>query len=279
VSRPCGGAAVYLLTGGLGGSASRSPAGSPAPACGPGWCWPAGPGCRPDPADDDPGPPGGGPAWPSWRRSARRCGWSSATWRPARGPPDARLRLRPRRPVNGVLHLAGVAGDGMVHFRDPADAAGVLRPKVHGTLAVVEALAAHPPWTRRLLLQPGRGRRPGRQRRLRRGQRLLRRVRTVLDRRAWTPSASTGRAGRRSGWRSSTTRGRAAGRRAGAGREHPQLVRGLDPAADPVLDEHRVDGQPVLPGTGHLDWSSAPSGRRWARPGRPSGSGTSCSTG
>ncbi|NUR70880.1 MAG: SDR family NAD(P)-dependent oxidoreductase [Hamadaea sp.] len=43
-------------------------------------------------------------------------------------------------PVNGVFHLAGVPGDGLVRFRDPADAAKVLAPKVRGTVLLAEAL-------------------------------------------------------------------------------------------------------------------------------------------
>jgi len=48
-------------------------------------------------------------------------------------------------PVNGVLHLAGVAGDGMVQFRSRAAAQRVLRPKVSGVLALASALAGRPP--------------------------------------------------------------------------------------------------------------------------------------
>ncbi|MEV0232188.1 SDR family NAD(P)-dependent oxidoreductase [Nonomuraea sp. NPDC050786] len=48
-------------------------------------------------------------------------------------------------PVNGLFHLAGVAGDRMIAFRDPADAVAVLRPKVHGTLALTDVFAGRPP--------------------------------------------------------------------------------------------------------------------------------------
>jgi phthiocerol/phenolphthiocerol synthesis type-I polyketide synthase E len=48
-------------------------------------------------------------------------------------------------PVNGVLHLAGVAGGGMMQFRGRDDMAGVLRPKVSGTTALAEALDGRPP--------------------------------------------------------------------------------------------------------------------------------------
>ncbi|MFE3762123.1 SDR family NAD(P)-dependent oxidoreductase [Streptomyces sp. NPDC059104] len=42
--------------------------------------------------------------------------------------------------VNGVLHLAGLPGDGMIHFRDRAQVADVLRPKVQGTLLLERLL-------------------------------------------------------------------------------------------------------------------------------------------
>ncbi|MFE8944795.1 SDR family NAD(P)-dependent oxidoreductase [Streptomyces sp. NPDC007856] len=47
-------------------------------------------------------------------------------------------------PVNGVFHLAGVAGDRMVAFRDPADAKAVLAPKTAGTALLAEAFANRP---------------------------------------------------------------------------------------------------------------------------------------
>jgi acyl transferase domain-containing protein/NADP-dependent 3-hydroxy acid dehydrogenase YdfG/acyl carrier protein len=48
-------------------------------------------------------------------------------------------------PVNGVFHLAGVAGGGMMRVRDRAAAEEVLRPKVSGTLALAAALAHRSP--------------------------------------------------------------------------------------------------------------------------------------
>ncbi|NUT32229.1 MAG: SDR family NAD(P)-dependent oxidoreductase [Hamadaea sp.] len=47
-------------------------------------------------------------------------------------------------PINGVFHLAGLPGDGLVRFRDPADAAKVLAPKVRGTVLLADALRAGP---------------------------------------------------------------------------------------------------------------------------------------
>ncbi len=43
--------------------------------------------------------------------------------------------------LDGVFHLAGVAGDGMLQFRTREQAEQVLAPKVQGTLALAEALA------------------------------------------------------------------------------------------------------------------------------------------
>ncbi|MCB1054531.1 MAG: SDR family NAD(P)-dependent oxidoreductase [Acidobacteria bacterium] len=43
-------------------------------------------------------------------------------------------------PIQGVIHAAGVAGGGLAALRDPVEAAKVLRPKVQGSLALVDAL-------------------------------------------------------------------------------------------------------------------------------------------
>lgn len=48
-------------------------------------------------------------------------------------------------PLNGLMHLAGVAGDGMLPVRRPELAAEVMRPKVLGVYALAEALAGQPP--------------------------------------------------------------------------------------------------------------------------------------
>ena len=47
-------------------------------------------------------------------------------------------------PLNGLMHLAGVAGDGLLPVRRPELAAEVMRPKVLGTYALAEALAGQP---------------------------------------------------------------------------------------------------------------------------------------
>jgi phthiocerol/phenolphthiocerol synthesis type-I polyketide synthase E len=48
-------------------------------------------------------------------------------------------------PVNGVLHLAGVPGGGLLQFSAREDAREILKPKVHGTLALEELFADRPP--------------------------------------------------------------------------------------------------------------------------------------
>ncbi|MEV0232193.1 SDR family oxidoreductase [Nonomuraea sp. NPDC050786] len=47
--------------------------------------------------------------------------------------------------VNGIVHLAGVAGSGMLLVRRREDADAVLRPKVAGSLVLAEVLREHPP--------------------------------------------------------------------------------------------------------------------------------------
>lgn len=48
-------------------------------------------------------------------------------------------------PVSGVFHLAGVPGNGMLQFRSPKEAQQVLAPKVQGTLVLEEIFASRPP--------------------------------------------------------------------------------------------------------------------------------------
>jgi phthiocerol/phenolphthiocerol synthesis type-I polyketide synthase E len=48
-------------------------------------------------------------------------------------------------PVNGVLHLAGVSGGGVLQLRDRREAAAMLRPKVLGTLVLERLFADRPP--------------------------------------------------------------------------------------------------------------------------------------
>ncbi|MER7169890.1 type I polyketide synthase [Streptomyces mesophilus] len=149
-------------------------------------------------------------------------------------------------PVQGVLHLAGVAGNGILQARDPAQAAEVLRPKVHGTLALAEALAGRPVLDWVVLFSSraavdgliGGGdyaaangvmdlcTRPD----LFPAHRVL-----SINYPSWT---GIGMASRPDG-------------ASFAGELH--WTTGLDAADTWTLDEHRLDGTPVLPGTAHLD--------------------------
>ncbi|WP_433389472.1 SDR family NAD(P)-dependent oxidoreductase [Micromonospora sp. KLBMP9576] len=147
-------------------------------------------------------------------------------------------------PVRGVLHLAGVAGDGMLQFRSPADTRAVLHPKVRGTVVLEEALRDRPPldffvsFSSRAALRGLVGS----------GDYAA--ANAVLD-----ALAVSGRDGRRRlsiNWPAWTTVGMAAEHLGPPPGTHE--VRGtLDPERDWVLDEHRLDGRAVLPGTGHLD--------------------------
>ncbi|MYW69878.1 type I polyketide synthase [Streptomyces sp. SID8379] len=149
-------------------------------------------------------------------------------------------------PVQGLLHLAGVAGNGILQTRDPAQAAEVLRPKVHGTVALAEALAGRPELDWAVLFSSraavdglvGGGdyaaanavmdlcARPG----LFPARRVL-----SVNYPSW---ASIGMASRPNG-------------ASAVGELHWTTTLG---AADTwALDEHRLDDIPILPGTAHLD--------------------------
>jgi len=148
-------------------------------------------------------------------------------------------------PVNGVLHLAGVAGDGMLQLRSLPDAAAVLHPKVRGTLVLEEALRERPPldffvsFSSRAAVHGLTGS----------GDYAA--ANAVLDAFA---VAGPGRHRRLSiNWPAWTTVGMAVDG-GGPTRVGPRQVElTLDPERDWVLDEHRLEGRPVLPGTGHLD--------------------------
>ncbi len=47
-------------------------------------------------------------------------------------------------PVNGLFHVAGLPGEGLMQLKQPADAARVLRPKVQGTLVLDAVLRDEP---------------------------------------------------------------------------------------------------------------------------------------
>ncbi|MFJ7261260.1 SDR family NAD(P)-dependent oxidoreductase [Streptomyces globosus] len=180
--------------------------------------------------------------------------------------------------VHGVVHAAGIAGGGMLVLKDPATAEAVLRPKIHGT-QVLDELAGDEPAIFVLFSsiasitgQFGLGdyaaanayldafaherarRRPGR---------------TVAVN--WPSWAGAGMAVEAAGKQS---RFQPLGHKASAVAEAHAMVTGpLEPEIEVqpstndgarvfivrlepscwVVDEHRIGGQPALPGTGYLD--------------------------
>jgi phthiocerol/phenolphthiocerol synthesis type-I polyketide synthase E len=154
--------------------------------------------------------------------------------------------------LHGVFHLAGVPGDGMVHFRDPADIARVLAPKVTGTVVLAEALAGRPPldffvsFSSRAAIDGLAGSADYA------AANAFQDAYTAVLRRREVPAISIN-------WPSWARVGMAAeyvGQGAvrrpepgGAGRFEITL----GPDTSPLLDEHRIDDAPVMPGTGHVD--------------------------
>ncbi|MEZ0075273.1 SDR family NAD(P)-dependent oxidoreductase [Planotetraspora sp. GP83] len=143
-------------------------------------------------------------------------------------------------PVNGVLHLAGIAGDGLAQLREQQDARAVLAPKAHGTLHLTEAFADRPALDFFVCFSS----------------------RAATDGLVGSADYAAANAFqdacaqvlRRSGvaalsinWPSWARVGMAA--------EHGVRTWSAELSAEdcPLLDEHRVDGVPVLPGTGHID--------------------------
>ena len=143
--------------------------------------------------------------------------------------------------VNGVLHLAGIPGDGMIAFRSPDDTAAVLAPKVGGTLALAEACAGRAPldffvmFSSRSAVDGLIGSADYA------AANAFQDATAVVLSRQGVPALSIG-------WPSWAEVGMAVDRDE---RLEPWVVEvGPD---TPLLDEHRIDGVPVMPGTGHLD--------------------------
>ncbi|KHL19035.1 UNVERIFIED_CONTAM: hypothetical protein LK11_03935, partial [Mumia flava] len=149
-------------------------------------------------------------------------------------------------PVRGLLHLAGVAGDGILQVRDPQRAAEVLRPKVRGTFALAEALADRAPldW---VALFSSRAAVDGLV-----GSGDYAAANAVLERCASVDLFPAERV-LSIGYPSWTTVGMAS--RPGGASGVGELRRTTRLAAEDTwaLDEHRLDGTPVLPGTATLD--------------------------
>ncbi|MFE8944799.1 SDR family NAD(P)-dependent oxidoreductase [Streptomyces sp. NPDC007856] len=146
--------------------------------------------------------------------------------------------------VNGVVHLAGIAGDGLLLGRRREEAEAVLRPKVQGTLALTEALSDHPPLDF-IVLFSSRAALNGLV-----GSADYSAANCFLDAyaRSLTREGVTALSVNWPSWRDAGMAARddrPAGTRVWTGR--------LDAATDPMLDEHRVGAKPVMPGTGHLD--------------------------
>jgi acyl transferase domain-containing protein/acyl carrier protein len=167
-------------------------------------------------------------------------------------------------PVNGVLHLAGLPGAGLLARRDHRDVAEVCRPKIHGTLALAAALADRPPpelfvsFSSRSALagMVGNGDYAAGNAFLdaylsaeREQGRLAERVLSI----GWPAWHSVGMLGAKldNGPNSNGSTPTAAASSSDENdREH---VLTLSPSRNWQLDEHRVDGRAVLPATGHLD--------------------------
>jgi phthiocerol/phenolphthiocerol synthesis type-I polyketide synthase E len=154
-------------------------------------------------------------------------------------------------PVNGVFHLAGLPGDGMLLLRDRQRCAEVLRPKVTGTLLLRELAATRPGCDFFVWF----GSRAGVGGLV--GSADYAAANAFMD--AQAAAAEPGGPRQLSiDWPSWTTVGMAA-------RSPSRPVAGsasgdrvweafLDAAGTWMLDEHRVNGTGVLPGTGHLDF-------------------------
>jgi acyl transferase domain-containing protein/acyl carrier protein len=179
-------------------------------------------------------------------------------------------------PVSGLFQLAGVAGDRMIAFREPADATAVLAPKTTGTAVLEEAFADQPPLDFAVLYS-SRAAADGLV-----GGADYAAANAFLDATAAVSTLAGGRV-LSVGWPVWQ----------GAGmvdHDGPDLtalaerVRDLHQASDVdgrvvwetelspdthwALDEHRLDGVPVLPGCGHLDLVVGAFAERLAEPGR-----------
>lgn len=153
-------------------------------------------------------------------------------------------------PIHGVLHLAGLPGDGMQLLRSPEQAAEVLRPKVAGTLLLHELLAERGPldffvtFSSRASLSGLIGS----------GDYAA--ANAFLDALSGTGSALPGTRQLSINWPSWAHVGMAAGAiaQAPAGPGHQlSWETTLDAVGTWALNEHKLDGVPVLPGTAHLD--------------------------
>ncbi|WP_082159450.1 type I polyketide synthase [Micromonospora sp. HK10] len=143
-------------------------------------------------------------------------------------------------PVNGVFHLAGLPGDGLVRFRDPADARKVLEPKVRGTVLLAEALRTGPQldffacFSSRAATDGLIGSADYA------AANAFQDAFTMRLRHDGVPAVSIN-------WPSWAEVGMAA--------EYGVQTWSIDvgPGTDPIMDEHRLAGKAILPGTGQLE--------------------------
>ncbi|HXM58503.1 MAG TPA: SDR family NAD(P)-dependent oxidoreductase, partial [Candidatus Dormibacteraeota bacterium] len=161
-------------------------------------------------------------------------------------------------PVHGVIHAAGVAGGGIVQLEEPAAAESVLRPKVTGTAVLWSLLAGRPLDFLALcssIISPlGTY-----------GQVDYCAANAFLDAFAASvedPVVSIAW----DGWEDVGMLARAPRASAGEPLGHPLVQRRLGegvfaselgPASSWVLDDHRLLGQAVLPGTAYLEMARA----------------------
>ncbi|RDI23116.1 type I polyketide synthase [Lentzea flaviverrucosa] len=151
--------------------------------------------------------------------------------------------------LHGVLHLAGVPGGGMLHLRGHDDADAVLAPKVLGTLALGEALRGKADLDFFVSFSStaavdgllGSGDYAA--------------GNAFLDAHAESVVAPRGRV-LSINWPAWNTVGMAVPglRKIAGAAEHLWSAR-LDPRSFPILDEHRINGRAVLPGTAYLDFA------------------------
>lgn len=165
-------------------------------------------------------------------------------------PAQLEAALEQIGPIHGVFHLAGLPGDAMLQLRKPEDAAKVLRPKVFGTIALDAALAKRPPVDFVICFS---------------SQAALTGMVGGADysaANAFMDAFAAARPGWLSinwpGWASvGMARGNALAKLSAAVREartpgqHYDTV--LSAATHWELDEHRIGGAAVLPGTGMID--------------------------
>jgi phthiocerol/phenolphthiocerol synthesis type-I polyketide synthase E len=157
--------------------------------------------------------------------------------------------------LHGVVHLAGTPGGGILARRTRADSEAVLRPKVLGTVVLAELLAEHPP-VDFFVAFSSRAAPNGMA-----GSADYAAANAFQDAFART-LARSGVPALSINWPAWRDVGMAARMPdSGAGRPAPAGTAGgerrwvteLRVEDHPVLDEHRVSGVPVLPGTGHVD--------------------------